>query len=52
MMNDNVELGSAALLRMGVNPVGSTMATGRVDQVLEKQRPLVAATTTRVTSRT
>jgi len=43
MMNDNVELGSAALLRMGVNPVGSTMADWKEStRWLEKQRPLVA----------
>ncbi len=43
MMNDNVELGSAALLRMGVSPVNSTMAQWKEStKWLEMQRPLVA----------
>ncbi len=43
MMNDNVELGSAALLRMGVDPVNSTMADWKEStKWLEQQRPLVA----------
>jgi len=43
MLNDNVELGSAALLRMGVDPVSSTMSDWKAStKWLEKQRPLVA----------
>ena len=43
MLNDNVELGSAALLRMGVDPVSSTQAQWKEStKWLEKQRPLVA----------
>jgi spermidine/putrescine transport system substrate-binding protein len=43
MMNDNVELGCAALLQMGVDPVTSTMADWKEStKWLEKQRPLVA----------
>lgn len=43
MMNDNVELGSAALLRNGVDPGSSTPADWtKAAQWLKEQRPLVA----------
>jgi spermidine/putrescine transport system substrate-binding protein len=43
MMNDNVELGCAALLRMGINPVTSTQSQWKESaKWLETQRPLVA----------
>ena len=43
MLNDNVEIGSAALLRMGIDPVNSTQADWKeAVKWLKAQRPLVA----------
>jgi spermidine/putrescine transport system substrate-binding protein len=43
MLNDNVEIGSAALLRMGIDPVNSTQADWKeAVKWLKSQRPLVA----------